>query len=253
MAKSKKTNARGNRRINPQAQLQLPSSSYILRPLRDTFPEIRLAILKGDTQMNPESSWGRNLLLAPLLLIFSAVAVSAQDKSPQKPEATPDAHQTPDATRPGPEQEFLAKRAGEYNRTIKFAAQPNADATASSGTSKISVALGGRFIVEENNDTVFGRPVSGTRIYGFNNITKQYEAVWMYTGSTAMIFLTGTSTDGGKTVDLTGMTQNVHGDKIPLHAIIRQIDDNQFVVTLMSAGPDGKEAAFQETTYTRKK
>ncbi len=180
-------------------------------------------------------------------------AVFAQDRGPQKPEVTPDTHQTADATKPGPEQEFLAKRAGEYTRTIKFVAQPNADANASTGTAKISVALGGRFIVEENNDTVFGRPVSGTRIYGFNNITKQYEAVWMYTGSTAMIFLTGTSSDGGKTIDLTGATQNLHGEKVPLHATIRQVDDNQFVVTLMSTGEDGKEAAFQETTYTRKK
>ena len=75
----------------------------------------------------------------------------------------------------------------------------------------------------------------------------------MYTGSTAMIFLTGTSSDGGKTIDLTGATQNLHGEKVPLHAIIRQVDNNQFVVTLMSTGADGKEAAFQETTYTRKK
>ncbi len=49
------------------------------------------------------------------------------------------------------------------------------------------------------------------------------------------------------------MTQNLRGGKVPLHATMRQIDDNQFVVTLMSTGADGKEAAFQETTYTRKK
>jgi hypothetical protein len=202
--------------------------------------------------MNLVSSCGRNALLVALLLL-PATAVFAQDRSPQKSEAAPDAHQTVDANKPGPEQEFLAKRVGEYTRTIKFVGQPNADANASSGTSKISVALGGRFIVEDNNDTVFGRPVSGTRIYGFNNITNQYEAVWMYTGSTAMIFLTGASSDGGKTVDLTGGTQNVRGEKVPLHAIIRQVDDSQFVVTLMSTGADRKEAAFQETTYTRKK
>ena len=201
--------------------------------------------------MNLAPSRGRGALLAALLLL-AATAVFAQDRGPQKPEVTPDTHQTADATKPGPEQEFLAKRAGEYIRAIKFVAQPNADANASSGTSKISVALGGRFVVEENNDTVFGRPVSGTRIYGFNNITKQYEAVWMYTGSTGMIFLTGTSSDGGKNVDLTGETRNLHGGTVPLHAVIRQVDDNQFIVTLMSTGADGKEAAFQETTYTRK-
>ena len=201
--------------------------------------------------MNLAPSRGRGALLAALLLL-AATAVFAQDRGPQKPEVTPDTHQTADATKPGPEQEFLAKRAGEYIRAIKFVAQPNADANASSGASKISVALGGRFVVEENNDTVFGRPVSGTRIYGFNNITKQYEAVWMYTGSTGMIFLTGTSSDGGKNVDLTGETRNLHGGTVPLHAVIRQVDDNQFIVTLMSTGADGKEAAFQETTYTRK-
>jgi hypothetical protein len=202
--------------------------------------------------MNVAPSRGRGTLPAALLLL-AATAVFAQDRGPQKPEVTPDTHQTPDATKPGPEQEFLAKRVGEYTRTIKFVAQPNADANASTGTSKISAALGARFIVEENNDTVFGRPVSGTRIYGFNNITKRYEAVWMYTGSTGMICLTGTSSDSGKTVDLTGETRNLHGGTVPLHAVIRQVDENQFVVTLMSAGADGKEAAFQETTYTRKK
>jgi hypothetical protein len=202
--------------------------------------------------MNLAPSRGRGALLAALSLL-AATAVFAQDRGPQKPEVASDTHQTADASKPGPEQEVLAKRAGEYTRTIKFVAQPNADANASTGTSKISVALGGRFVVEENNDTVFGRPVSGTRIYGFNNITKQYEAVWMYTGSTGMIFLTGISSDGGKTVDLTSETRNLRGGTVPLHAVIRQVDDNQFVVTLMSTGADGKEAAFQETTYTRKK
>src|SRR6202451_2638674 len=189
--------------------------------------------------------YGRNGLLVAFLLL-PATAVLVQDRSPQRSETAPDAHQTADATKPGPEQEFLAKRAGEYTRTIKFVAQPNADANASSGTSKVSVALGERFIVEENNDTVFGRPVSGMRIYGFNNITKQYEAVWMYTGSTSMIFLTGTSSDGGKTIDLAGATQNLRGEKVPLHAVIRQVDDNQFVATLMSATPTAKKQRFRK-------
>jgi uncharacterized protein DUF1579 len=196
--------------------------------------------------------WSRSVFLLPLLILV-ATAVFAQDGSAQKSGAAPSAQTAADATKPGPEQSFLAKRAGEYTRTVKFVAQPNADVNASMGTAKISVTLDGRFIVEENTDTVFGRPVSGMRIYGFNNITKQYEAVWMYTMSTAMLFLTGTSTDGGKTIGLTGVSQNHRGDKIPIHATIRQIDDDQFVVTLMSTGADGKEAAFQETTYTRKK
>src|ERR1700684_2654061 len=108
-----------------------------------------------------------------VLLILTATATFAQEGSTQKSEAAPNVPAAADVTKPGPEQAFLARRAGEYTRTVKFVAQPNADANASTGTAKISVTLDGRFIVEENTDTVFGRPVSGTRIYGYNKITKQ--------------------------------------------------------------------------------
>lgn len=152
------------------------------------------------------------------------------------------------ASQPGPEDAFLAKRAGDYTRVIKFVGQDGEW----SGTSKISVALGGRFILEENKDTVFGRPVEGMRMFGYNNATKQYEMISMYTMSTAITKLTGTSEDGGKTVDYVGTSDEPRG-KVPLHARVRQIDDDHFVVTMMTTGSDGKDAPFQETTYTRKK
>jgi hypothetical protein len=194
------------------------------------------------------------LVFGLAVLPLSALSAFAQNQSRNKSDdPAPATHATPDANKPGPEQAFLAKRAGEYTRTIRFVGQGGADANPFTGTAKISVALGGRFVVEENNDVVFGRPVSGLRIYGFNNVTKQYEAVWMYTMSTAMIRMTGTSDDGGKTIDLSGTSADLHSGAVPLHAVVRQVDDDEFVVTLMSKGTDGKEAAFQETTYTRRK
>jgi hypothetical protein len=166
----------------------------------------------------------------------------------EKPQAAANAQQAPSPTSPGPEQAFLAKRAGEYTRVIKFVGQDGEW----SGTSKISVILGGRFILEENRDTVMGRPVEGTRLWGYNNVTKQYEAAWMYTMSTAITKLTGTSDDGGKTVEYTATSDEPRG-AVALHARVRQIDDDHFVVTLSTAGSDGKDSPFQETTYTRKK
>lgn len=156
--------------------------------------------------------------------------------------------QTASASQPGQEQALLAKRAGEYTRVIRFVGQDGQW----SGASKISVVLGGRFILEENNDTVFGRPVEGIRMFGFNNATKQYEMISMYTMSTSITKLTGTSEDGGKTVDYVGASDEPRG-KVLLHARVRQVDDDHFVVTMMTAGADGKDAPFQETTYTRKK
>src|SRR5271168_200913 len=191
------------------------------------------------------------LVMAAALVLFAAPAF-AQGHADQKQEGA--AADRPSPSKPGPEQAFLAKRAGEYTRSVKFLGQPNADgAPAGTGTAKISVILDGRFIQEENNDTVFGRPVSGMRLYGYNNVTKQYEAIWTYTMSTAITMLTGTSSDGGKTIELTSTPGASGGNNNPLHALVRQVTDDQFVVTLSTAGPDGKEAAFQETTYTRKK
>lgn len=179
------------------------------------------------------SRWSVKWLVAVLGMAMISPALMAQASS---------------ASQPGPEQAFLAKRAGEYTRVIKFVGQDGQW----TGTSKISVMLGGRFILEENNDTVFGRPVEGMRIFGYNNTTKQYEMTSMYTMSTAITKLVGTSDDGGKTVDYQGSSDEPRG-KVSLHARVRQIDEDHFVVTLMTTGSDGKETPFQETTYTRKK
>lgn len=195
--------------------------------------------------------WLLETFLGAILLISGSAL--AQDKTPDKRDtAAPGTHAMGQSATPGAPQEFLAKRAGEYTRVIKFVGQPGADGMQSTGTAKISVVLDGRFILEENSDVVFGRPVHGMRLWGYNNVTKQYEAIWTYTMSTAILMLTGTSSDGGKTIDYTGTTDEPSG-KIPLHARVRQIDGDNFVVTLSSNSPDGKEAVFQETTYTRKK
>ena len=148
----------------------------------------------------------------------------------------------------GAQQQFLAKRAGNYTRAIKFVGQSGEW----KGTSTISVILGGRFIEEENHDQVMGRPVEGIRILGYDNASKHYEMISMYTMSTAITKFTGTSNDGGRTVEYSAMSSEPQGE-VPLHALIRQITDDEFVVTLSARGPDGKFKPFQETTYTRAK
>jgi hypothetical protein len=212
----------------------------------------RLKVVESEGEIMRKNIWARAVPVVAVAILL-AVPAFAQTQQEQKAEpAHAGAPAVASSSKPGAEQAFLAKRAGEYTRAVKFVNQPGTDGMASTGTSKISVVLDGRFIQEENNDVVFGRPVAGLRLWGYNNVTKQYEAVWTYTMSTAILMLTGTSDDGGKTVDYNGNTDEPRG-KIPLHARVCQIDDDQFVVTLFSKGEDGKEAAFQETTYTRKK
>lgn len=158
-----------------------------------------------------------------------------------------------DSTKPGAPQAALAKLAGEYARVIKFVGPAGAGIAPSSGTARISVVLGGRFILEESTDAVMGRTVDGLRLYGYNNATKQYEMVRTYTMSTAITMMTGTSTDGGKTINFVGTTDASAKGAAPLHAEFRVMSDDEFEVTLSAVGDDGKYAPFQSTEYMRKK
>ncbi|HKO03669.1 MAG TPA: DUF1579 family protein [Candidatus Acidoferrales bacterium] len=201
--------------------------------------------------MRMHGTWIFAASLAACALAGSALAQGQTDKKPgSSGHPAPPAAQGAKAETP---QEFLAKRAGEYTRTIQFIGQQGAAAEPSTGTSKISVILNGRFIQEQNEDVVFGRPVTGMRFYGYNTASKQYESVSLYTGSNAILMLTGTSSDGGRTVDYTGMTDSANGVRSTLHARLRQVDDDQFVLTMSIVGSEGKETPFNEITYKRKK
>jgi hypothetical protein len=154
---------------------------------------------------------------------------------------------------------LLMKLVGEYDRVIKFVGQTRpggqagAMAAPSSGTCKISAVLGGRFILEESHDTVFGRPVDGLRIYGYDDATKQFEMARMYTMSNGITLMKGTSNDFGNTIEFTGEADTGGMGSMVMHAEMKQIDADRFSVVLSTVGADGKETPFQETDYTRKK
>lgn len=75
----------------------------------------------------------------------------------------------------------------------------------------------------------------------------------MYTGSTGIMKLTGSSNDGGKTVSFVATFNDDNGVKQTFDAVRRQIDDDHFVVGLYAKGPDGSRGPTFDITYTRKK
>lgn len=186
--------------------------------------------------------------------IFLAVAVAAQVQSPQKPIPAPPTQEqmeqaVADAAKPGPIHAQLMRRAGAYTTTMTFSA-PGSEPRESTGTATLKPILGGRFLEEKNSGDSFGQPSAGLRLYGYNNGSKQYEAIWIYDGSTAFLVLDGSSDDNGKTVRYTGAFLGPGGSKQTLRVAIEQIDDDHFVVRLLGEGPGGATATLA-TTYTR--
>src|SRR4030095_9865034 len=154
---------------------------------------------------------------------------------------------------PGPVHKQLAKLIGTYATVTKFTMQPGGTATESTGTARFTAILDGRFLMEEDSGIFMGQQTKSTKIWGYDNAAKQYESVWMYTGSTRIMKLTGSSADGGKTISFSAMFNDESGAKQTFDATTRQIDDDHFIVGLYAKGPDGARGPAFETTYSRKK
>jgi hypothetical protein len=178
-------------------------------------------------------------------LLLASVAAMSQEKSNK--------NKAPAADKHSPEHEELARLAGDYSTVSKFCMKPGDEPLASKGTARITSILGGRFLMEENTGTQFGQPFQGLRLVGYNSGTKQYQASWTYSMSTAIMCLTGTSKRLGKPIEWTGSFTDDKGEKHILHVITRKTDADQFVVQLFGKTADGQNGPTLETTYVRKK
>lgn len=153
---------------------------------------------------------------------------------------------------PGAEHARLAKLAGDYTTAGKFTAAPGAAPMEFGGDAKLSMTLDGRFLVEEDTGTFAGQPSKSFKMLGYNNASKRYEGIWTYTMSTAIMTLNGASADGGRTVSFNASWDDEAGAKRNLQIVMRQIDDDHFVVELTDKSPDGKPGPVLMTTYSRK-
>jgi hypothetical protein len=188
-----------------------------------------------------------SVIVAALCVPFGLAPAGAQE--PAKPPAGAEAHGPEDAAKPGPVHERLAKRAGEYTTATKFTMAPGAQPVETTGTAKLKVVLGGRFLHEENAGSMMGQAYEGGRLWGYNNGTKLYEAVWTYTNSTSMLTMTGKSDDGGKTVIYKGSYDEGGGPE-RLTITVKEIDADRFSIEIKG---EGEDAAVMESLYTRKK
>ena len=95
-----------------------------------------------------------------------------------------------DESPPGPAHERLMKLAGKYSFVTKFVSSEGA-APETTGEATFTSLLGGRFLLQEEKGSMFGQPFETRKTYGYNAGTKRYEGLWIYTGSTAMMALSG--------------------------------------------------------------
>lgn len=161
--------------------------------------------------------------------------------------------QEDETSAPSKQNERLMKLAGKYATMTRFTAPDGTASPETTGEATFSSILGGRFLLQEEKGTMFGQGFESRKMYGFNTAAKKYEGVWVYTGSTSMMTMQGTSPDDGKTITYSASYEGTAGAASKLDIVITETSADKFTITLRSKPDGGAKAAVMETTYTRKR
>ena len=177
------------------------------------------------------------------LSLFSLITAAALPPAPLV--------QDPAAAAPGAEHTQLAKLAGDWTVVTTFQFGSGGPAQEFQGKAHAKMILGGRFVQFEENAVEFGAPVERQKIWGFNKQSRKYESTWMYTGSTAVMRLTGDAQKDGKSIAGSATFAGDKGAPQDFTWTLTWIDDDHFSSTLVAPAQGKGQAATFHAVYTR--
>lgn len=154
---------------------------------------------------------------------------------------------------PGASHKSLEPLIGEWTAEVKSWMAPDAPPTISKGTAKAQWVMAGRFVQEDFQSEMMGKPFTGMSLTGFDNQKNEYNSVWVDDMSTSIFKSEGTPSDGGKVITFNGkMDCPITGEKdMPVKHVLRIISADKHVFE-MHDPRKGEKSMTMEITYTRK-
>jgi hypothetical protein len=150
---------------------------------------------------------------------------------------------------PGPGHKALEHFVGNWKGEVKCWMDPNGQPEQSQATAKVSWIMGGRYLQEDFQGQMMGRPFNGRMLIGFNNIKQNYQSVWFDDMNTAMFVSEGKgdskviTLEGKSSCPATGRTD------VPMKAVLRVLSPDKHIFEMFD-GSQGN-AKTMEITYTR--
>jgi len=160
-----------------------------------------------------------------------------------------------DAATPGKEHQVLMKAVGTWDGKVKSWMSPDTTPSESTTTAVITSVMDNRFTrCQIDGDMPGMGPFKGLGYYGFDMVSKQYQAFWVDSMGTGMMNGTGKLSADGKTMT---WTMNFNCPVTHKATVMREVEhfksDNETVMEMF--GPDpvtGKEYKMMEITQTRR-
>jgi hypothetical protein len=190
--------------------------------------------------------------LLALALLIAPFALHAQQQQQQMtPEQQAMMKAYMDAATPGAPHKAMQNLVGTWNSTIKMYDNPGSP-TESKGKSTYTSVMDGRYIQEHAEGNFNGMPFHGYGTYGYDNVAKKYVATWIDSMGTGIMESTGSSPDGGTTINWEGTSSDpVSGKALTFHSSMKMVNKDQYHFEMNGPGPDGKETKMMEIEYTR--
>jgi hypothetical protein len=198
------------------------------------------------------------MVAAAAALLIVALWISApgvsQDKAPKEPDAEQMMAQWAQLNAKGPEHERFAKMVGTWDTEMKMWMAPGTEPMVSKGTARFELMLDGRYVRQDFQGEMMGKPFTGVAIDGYDRIKKKYVSIWMDSESTGIYVSEGLPAGNGTYVYYGEMDDPMTGvhDKIA-KSVARELSDDKLVFEMYDQPPGSDEFKTMEITYTRRK
>jgi hypothetical protein len=155
------------------------------------------------------------------------------------------------ASQPGPQHAEFKESVGTWKATMKSWHAPGQPPSESVGTSRYELALGDRYLVEHYSGEMPDMgPFQGMGILAFNNMTGEYQHVWMDSFGTG-IFVSAGKPDADGSCTMRGqMDDPMGGPAMPCRMIMKKVSDDERRFEMYGT-QDGQETQMMEIVYTR--
>ena len=152
---------------------------------------------------------------------------------------------------PGPGHKALEHFVGNWKAEVKCWMDPAGAPAVSQAAAKASWTMNGRFLDEEFQGEMMGKPFRGRTLMGYDNTKQMFNSVWVDDMHTSMFTSEGKADNGNKVITLEGKTTCPATGRrdIPMKVVLRVISPDKHTFEMFD-GSKGN-AKTMEITYTR--